>query len=111
MTNIINKLNRINELKLIKGIGIGLILYINLLFISIFAQYYSDKLIFENPFIPKENIFLMFEPYAKKGFILSMGFPVILILKFIRQNFLVIITAMMIILAYYLTNNTIDWKN
>ena len=106
-----NKLIEVNQLKSTNIISIVLILYINILMVSIFAQYYTNKFNLENPLIPRELVTVMFEPYAKKGFILASGLPIILILKFIKQNLLVIIGALILIAAYYFTNHSIDWQN
>ncbi len=111
MTKTINKLSEINQLKSTNIISIGLILYINIFIISIFAQYYTNKLNLNNPLIPKELVTVMFEPYAKKGFILAGGLPIILVLKFLKQNLLVIIGAIILIAICYSINHSIDWQN
>ena len=96
-----SKLSLINNYKIIRILSILTILYINLLLISIFAQYFFYNLSLDNPFVAKESIIKLFNPYAEFGFILSIVLPIILILKFTKQNLLVILISLSFIVAYY----------
>lgn len=96
-----SKLSEINNNKIIKILSVLTILYINLLLISIFAQYYFYTLSLDNPLIAKEAIIKLYNPYAEFGFILSIALPIILILKFIKQNLLVTLISLSFIVTYY----------
>lgn len=96
------KLSQINNNKIIKILSVICILYINILFISIFAQYFYLNMSLDNPLIAKEQIIKLFNPYAEFGFKLSFAFPIILILKFIKQNFLSVLASLVFIVMYYI---------
>ena len=72
--------------------------------INVFAFYYKTKLNLANPLIPKYLAFELFEPYAVKGIILTIGILIASFLKFFKQNLIVILVCAMIILLYYLTS-------
>ena len=109
--NIFTKVKNINENRIIDKSSMGLILFINLILISIFAKYYSIKSDLDNPLIPKYMVSLAYEPYIKKGIILSIGFLVLLILKYLKQNVLVIVIALALIWFYFFTNHNIgSWS-
>lgn len=96
------KLSQINNNKIIKILSIVCILYVNILFISIFAQYFYLNMSLDNPLIAKEQIIKLFNPYAEFGFKLSFAFPIILILKFIKQNLLAVLVSLIFIVLYYI---------
>lgn len=104
MEKIITKYFALNTAKITNGFSIFLILYINFLILSTFAQFISLKLNLKNPLIPQEFISDLFTPYADVGFVLSTGLMLILILKFFKQNLIVIIGALILIGIYYLTD-------
>jgi uncharacterized membrane protein len=99
-----NKLNEINKKKNIEKIANAfmLILIFHLLFI--FTIYYSTKFNFQNPLIPKYLAFEVFAPYAQKGLIITLGLLIVTILKFLRQNLIIILICLLIIAIYYLTS-------
>ena len=72
--------------------------------INVFAFYYKTKLNLANPLIPKYLAFELFEPYAVKGIILTIGILIASFLKFFKQNLIVILVCAIIILLYYLTS-------
>ena len=99
-----NKLNEINKKKNIEKIAnvFMLMLIFHLLFI--FAIYYSTKFNFQNPLIPKYLAFEVFAPYAQKGLIITLGLLIVTILKFLRQNLIIILICLLIIAIYYGTS-------
>ena len=96
----IKKLNAINESTKIKMIYKALILIVNLLLISIFAIYFSTKMNFANPLIPKFLAFEVFYPYSQKGLVLAIGLFFALVSKFLKQNLITIIICIIVILIY-----------
>lgn len=97
-----NKLRQINNNKIIKILSVVCILYINILFISFFAQYFFLNMSLDTPLIAKEQIIKLFNPYAEFGFKLSFAFPIILILKFINQFFFSTLISLVFIAMYYI---------
>ena len=65
----------------------------------------------KNPLISQELISDLFTPYADVGFILSIGLMLILVLKFFKQNLIVIIGALILIGFYYLADYNAAWNN
>lgn len=61
----------------------------------------------DNPLIPKDLIVLAFEPHALKGGILSIGLFVILIFKAFGQNLIVIIVAIILLIWYLISAETL----
>lgn len=104
------KIIELNKSNKIDKISIGIILVINLFLVSIFAQYYSTKLNLTNPLIPKYLAFEIFEPYALKGFITSIGLLFTLILRFLKQNLFSLIIGIIIICIYIFTNSIPDYS-
>lgn len=97
------KLNLINRQKNIEIIASVLILVAIILLLNVFAVYYSTKLNLSNPLIPKCLAFEIFEPYALKGIILTIGLLIATILKLFKQHLIVILICLLIIALYYLT--------
>lgn len=100
----IKKLNEINKSPKVETISKILILVVTFLLITILAIYFSTKMSFANPFIPKYLAFEVFYPYAQKGFILSIGLFFALISKFVNQNLITLIICVIIISIYFLTS-------
>lgn len=93
------KLREINEIKIVKIFSTVSLLMINLMIVWIFLNYYNIKSNLTNPLIPESLISYVFEPYIKKGMILSIGLLVFMILKSIKQNFLVIISFVFLMIV------------
>ena len=111
MNKTLMKLQKLNQSK---GASIGsvcVILYLNLLLVLIFIQYFQNKAALNNPLIPREIVDVTFEQNARKGLILSIGFIVILLLKFTKQNFLAILAWIIVIAIYNFTTHIIEWPN
>lgn len=85
------KLKEINELKMVKILSTISILLTNLIIISIFLHYYNVKSNLTNPLIPESLFSYAYEPYVKKGVILSIGLLIFMIFKSIKQNLFVVI--------------------
>lgn len=98
------KLKEINSKSSIEKISKVLIIVAILHLLNVFAVYYSTKLNLSNPLIPKYLAFEIFNPYAKKGFILTFGLLVATFAKFLKQNLIVITICILIIVLYYLTS-------
>ena len=111
MKTIFKKIDRINQLRITEGFSIGFIVFLNLILVSIFAKFYQIKFNLDNPLIPKDLIVLAFEPYAKKGVIVSCGLLIVLTLKFLKQNLFVIIVSLILISIYLFTNHHIGSWN
>ena len=111
MKNIKNQYAALNNTRVAIGVSIVLILFVNFLIISAFAHFQSLKLNLDNPIMPQEYISDIFAPYAKVGLVLSIGLILLLLLKFLKQNLMVIIGAVLLIGFYYLTDLTPDWNN
>ena len=107
----IKKLIEINKSSKIEMISKILILVVTFLLITILAIYFSTKMSFENPLIPKYLAFEVFYPYAQKGFILSIGLFFALISKFIKQNLITLLICIIIIAIYFLTSFEPDFTN
>ena len=108
---IFKKIDRINQLRITEGFSIGFIVFLNLILVSIFAKFYQIKFNLDNPLIPKDLIALAFEPYAKKGVILSTGLLIVITLKFFKQNLFAIIVSLIFISIYLFTNHHIGSWN
>jgi hypothetical protein len=111
MKKIIHKYSALNNTKVTVRVSIVLILYVNYLVITGFVKFQSLNLNLDNPLIPQEYISDIFASYAKVGLVLSIGLMLILLLKFRRQNLIVILGAVVLIGFYYLTDQTTNWNN
>ena len=100
----LEKLKEINRNSNTEKTASFLIILALLHLINVFAFYYKTKLNLANPLIPKYLAFELFEPYAVKGIILTIGILIASFLKFFKQNLIVILVCAMIILLYYLTS-------
>lgn len=98
------KLKEINRNSSTEKASIVLILLGFIHLICVFTFYYKTKFNLENPLIPKYLAFELFEPYAVKGIILTLGLFLATILKFFKQNLAVLIICIIIIALYYLTS-------
>lgn len=78
-----------------------IILILHLLFV--FAVYFSTKLVFQNPLLPKYIAFETFAPYALKGLIVTFGLLTAILLKFLKQNLIVIVICIIVITIFYCT--------
>ena len=103
------KLNELNEKRITNVFAILSLLYLNLLLISIFAEYFYTSLSLTNPLLPESLINIVFEPYAKKGLIISLGFPIVLLLKFAKKNLLAILGVIFIVALYFSVNHVIEF--
>ncbi|WP_445452926.1 hypothetical protein [Flavobacterium sp. 25HG05S-40] len=77
--------------------------------LSVFCIYYKTKMNLTNPLIPKYLVYGIFEPYIPKGFILTIGLLIATILKFVKQNLIVIVVCAIVIVAYHLTSFKADF--
>ena len=100
----LEKLKEINRNVSTEKTASGLIILALLHLINVFAFYYKTKLEIVNPLIPKYLAYELFEPYAVKGIILTIGILVATLLKFFKQNLLVILVCAIIIALYYFTS-------
>lgn len=100
----IKKLNEVNKSATTEMISKILILVVTFLLITIFAIYFSTKMSYKNPLIPKFLAFEVFYPYSQKGFILSIGLFFALISKFLKQNLIAVIICLIIISIYLFTS-------
>lgn len=100
----LEKLKEINRNVSTKKAASGLTILALLHLINVFAFYYKTKLNLANPLIPKYLAFELFEPYAVKGIILTIGILIATFLKLFKQNLLVILVCTLIIALYYFTS-------
>ena len=100
----LEKLKEINRNVSTEKAASGLTILALLHLINVFAFYYKTKLNLANPLIPKYLAFELFEPYAVKGIILTIGILIATFLKLFKQNLLVILVCILIIAFYYLTS-------
>ncbi|MEY2922151.1 MAG: hypothetical protein RL108_773 [Bacteroidota bacterium] len=98
------KLKEINRNLSTEKTASGIIIFALFHLINVFAFYYKTKLNLANPLIPKYLAFELFEPYAVKGGILTIGIFIAMFLKLFKQNLLVILVCTIIIALYYLTS-------
>ena len=103
-------LNEINNKKSIIRIANLLILILIFHVLYVFSIYYSTKFSLTNPLIPKELAFEIFYPYSKKGVILTFGLLVVNILKLFKQNTIVILICLIILITYYFTSFQPDFS-
>jgi len=96
----LTEINHKNNLKKTANVLL-IILILHLLFV--FAVYYSTKLVFQNPLLPKCIAFETFAPYALKGSILTFRLLLAILSKFFKQNLIVIVICLTIVSIYYLT--------
>lgn len=99
----LEKLKEINRINSIEKTSKVLILIVIFHLLRVFAVYYETKLHLSNPLIPKYLAFEIFNPYAEKGFILTLGLLFAITLKFFKQNFIVMVVCFVIIIFYHLT--------
>ena len=99
----LEKLKEINRNASTEKAASGLIILALLHLINVFAFYYKTKLDLVNPLIPKDLAFELFEPYAVKGTILTIGLLIATFLKFFKQNLIVIIICFIAIALYHFT--------
>ena len=98
------KLKEINKKNSVeKGSSVLLILVLFHL-LNVFLFYYKTKLNLENPLIPRCLAFELFDPYATKGIILTFGLLIATILKFFKQNLIVVLICAVTIAFYYFTS-------
>jgi hypothetical protein len=100
----LEKLKEINRNISIEKTSNSLIMLALLHLLNIFAFYYKTKLNLINPLIPKYLAFELFEPYAIKGVILTIGISIATFLKFFKQNLLIILVCIILFAMYYLTS-------
>jgi|GEM_PF-3515573 len=100
----LEKLKEINRNVSAEKTASYLIIFALLHLINVFAFYYKTKLNLANPLIPKYLAFELFEPYAVKGIILTIGISIATFLKLFKQNLLVILVCTLIIALYYFTS-------
>jgi hypothetical protein len=100
----LEKLKEINRNVSTEKAASGLTILALLHLINVFTFYYKTKLNLANPLIPKYLAFELFEPYAVKGIILTIGILIATFLKLFKQNLLVILVCILIIAFYYLTS-------
>jgi hypothetical protein len=104
------KLNQINNSKRVFQISNWLIILLILHLLFIFLIYYTTKLNYKNPLIPKYLAFEVFAPYAQKGLIITFGLLIVMPLKFLKQNLLIIIICSILIALYYFTSFEPDFS-
>jgi hypothetical protein len=100
----LEKLKEINRNVNTENTASALIILALFHLINIFAFYYKTKLNLANPLIPKYLAFELFEPYAVKGIILTIGILIATFLKLFKQNLFIILVCTVIIASYYLTS-------
>ena len=69
----LEKLKEINRNVSVEKTSSGLIILAFFYLLSVFAYYYKTKLEIVNPLIPKYLAYELFEPFAFKGTILTIG--------------------------------------
>ncbi len=109
MKPLLQGISNANKLTAINVLAFGLIVVIHILLISVFVKYFQIKSGLNNPLIPRSIIDYSFQPYALKGLILSFGLPVILLLKHMKQNILVVIGGITILVTYAFTDHIMLW--
>ena len=72
--------------------------------LNVFIFYFQTKLNFQNPLLPKYLAYEIFEPYAIKGIILTLGITTVTILKFFKLNLIIILICVLLIVLYYFTS-------
>jgi uncharacterized membrane protein YwzB len=97
-------LNEINKKKNFEKIANSFLIILIFHLLFVFAIYYSTKFNFKNPFIPKYLAFEVFAPYAEKGLIITFGLLIATILKFLKQNLIIILICLIVIAVYYFTS-------
>lgn len=95
----LKELKEINELKIIKIFSIVSLFYLNLMIIIQFLNYYTIKMDMSNPLIPESLIDYSYEPYIKNGLVLSTGLLILMILKLMKQNLLLTICFVVIMIV------------
>ena len=99
----LEKLKEINRNVSTEKTSSGLIILALFYLVSVFAFYYKTKLEIVNPLIPKYLAYELFEPYAVKGIILTIGLLLATTLKFLKQNLIAILVCVVVIALYHLT--------
>jgi uncharacterized membrane protein len=99
----LEKLKEINRNVSTEKTSSGLIILALFYLVSVFAFYYKTKLEIVNPLIPKYLAYELFEPYAVKGIILTIGLLLATTLKFLKQNLIAILVCVVVITLYHLT--------
>ncbi len=99
----IEKLKEINRNVSVEKTSSGLIILAFFYLLSVFAYYYKTKLEIVNPLIPKYLAYELFEPFAFKGTILTIGLLLASTLKFLKQNLIAILVCVIIVALYHLT--------
>ena len=97
------KLNEINKIKNFEKIANAFLIILIFHLLFVFEKYYSTKFNLNNPLIPKYLAFEIFAPYAKKGLILTFGLLIAIVLKFLKQNLIIILICLFVIAVYYFT--------
>lgn len=100
----LEKLREVNRSRSTEIAAKVLIVLTIIYLLSVFCFYFQTKLNITNPLIPKYLITYVFDPYAFKGLILTIGLLIAVILKFVKQNLPVIIVCAIVIMLYHLTS-------
>ena len=99
----LEKLKEVNRNRSTEITAKVLIVLTILYLLSIFCVYFQTKLNLTNPLIPKYLITGIFDPYATKGIILTIGLLVATILQFFKQNLITILVCVIALTLYYIT--------
>lgn len=95
------KIKILNEDQRIKIAGNGLLVFSTFLVFQIFITFYQTTLILKNPLIPQELFYEINEKRILGGIFLTSGSLIMIILKSIKQNFLILIIGVLTILLFY----------
>jgi hypothetical protein len=100
-------LENLNNSKKVKVTTYVCLAFISLFIVATFAQYYSKKLMLQNPLIPEELKEMVVNPYLKKGFVMLVTTLGVLILQTFKKHFFALLVALGIIIFFLLSKHYI----
>lgn len=98
-------LENLNNSKKVKVTTNVCLAFISLFIVATFAQYYSKKLMLQNPLIPEQLKEMVVNPYLKKGIVMLLAALGVLVLQTFKKHFFGLLIAVGIILYFLLSKH------